>query len=74
MRSYGGFGGPSGPTPELHQLPNRAPDLAGVHHLNRHTCRMSPPLKTLAVVKGVHVGGGQDAADYTDFTLDDVDL
>ena len=27
MRSYGGFGGPSGPTPELHQLPNRAPDL-----------------------------------------------
>jgi hypothetical protein len=35
---------------------------------------MSPPLKTLAVVKGVHVGGGQDAADYTDFTLDDVDL
>jgi V8-like Glu-specific endopeptidase len=22
-------------------------------------------------IKGVHVGGGQDAADYTDFTLDD---
>ena len=49
MRSYGGFGGPSGPTPELHQLPSRGPDLAGVHHLNHHTCRMSPPLKTLAV-------------------------
>jgi len=23
------------------------------------------------MIKGVHVGGGQDAADYTDFTLDD---
>jgi hypothetical protein len=23
------------------------------------------------VIKGVHVGGGQDAADYTDFTLDE---
>jgi hypothetical protein len=22
------------------------------------------------MIKGVHVGGGQDAADYTDFTLD----
>ena len=23
------------------------------------------------MIKGVYVGGGQDAADYTDFTLDD---
>jgi hypothetical protein len=26
MRNVGGFGGPSGLTPELHQLPTRAPD------------------------------------------------
>src|SRR5258708_6074520 len=28
LRGEGGFGGPTGPTPEAHSLPQRAPDLA----------------------------------------------